>query len=66
MIFISQIKAKCINEALIGEHWSLVMQEELNQFKENNVWELFSRLMTNLLIGTKWFFHNKHDGNKLF
>ncbi|GKA53124.1 retrovirus-related pol polyprotein from transposon TNT 1-94 [Tanacetum coccineum] len=38
--FISTIEPKNINEALKDENWVMAMQEELNQFKTNDVWEL--------------------------
>ena len=37
------------------------MQEELNQFKRNNVWELVPNLEYQSIIGTKWVFRNKMD-----
>jgi hypothetical protein len=36
------------------------MQEELNNFERNQVWELVERPNTNI-IGTKWVFRNKQD-----
>ncbi|GJV45944.1 hypothetical protein Tco_1430480 [Tanacetum coccineum] len=38
--FISTIEPKNVNEALKDESWIIVMQEELNQFITNDVWEL--------------------------
>lgn len=35
------------------------MQEELNQFKRNDVWYLMERPSD--VIGTKWIFNNKFD-----
>ncbi|KAK6136992.1 hypothetical protein DH2020_029267 [Rehmannia glutinosa] len=35
------------------------MQEELNQFERNKVWELVQRPMHQNVIGTKWVFRNK-------
>ena len=37
------------------------MQEELNQFERNNVWELVPKLEHQSVIGTKWVFRNKMD-----
>jgi hypothetical protein len=34
------------------------MQEELNNFKRNEVWSLVPRPKQNV-VGTKWVFHNK-------
>jgi hypothetical protein len=36
------------------------MQEELNNFKRNEVWSLVPRPKQNV-VGTKWVFHNKQD-----
>ncbi|GJX91051.1 reverse transcriptase domain-containing protein [Tanacetum coccineum] len=38
--FISTIEPKNVNEALGDESWIVAMQEELNQFVANDVWEL--------------------------
>nr|GEU83921.1 UBN2 domain-containing protein [Tanacetum cinerariifolium] len=38
--FISTLKPKTVNEALMGDSWIVVIQEELNQFVGNDVWEL--------------------------
>ena len=40
------------------------MQEELNNFERNEVWELVERPKNNI-IGTKWVFRNKQDENGL-
>jgi hypothetical protein len=40
----------------------MAMQEELNNFKRNQVWILVERPNTNV-IGTKWVFQNKQDEN---
>ena len=37
------------------------MQEELNQFERNNVWELVPRPKEGNVIGTKWIFKNKSN-----
>ncbi|GJY57612.1 retrovirus-related pol polyprotein from transposon TNT 1-94 [Tanacetum coccineum] len=39
------------------------MQEELNQFIANDVWELVPQLRNMTIIGTKWVFRNKLDEN---
>jgi hypothetical protein len=38
----------------------LAMQEELNNFKRNEVWSLVPRLKQNVVV-TKWVFCNKQD-----
>ena len=37
------------------------MEEELNQFKKSNVWDLVERPLENLVIRTKWVFKHKLD-----
>ncbi|CAH9088992.1 unnamed protein product [Cuscuta europaea] len=59
--FISQIEPKKIEEVLLDSDWIQAMQEELNQFERNNVWELVSRPYHQHVIGTKWVFRNKMD-----
>ncbi|GKC73393.1 retrovirus-related pol polyprotein from transposon TNT 1-94 [Tanacetum coccineum] len=39
------------------------MQEELNQFTANDVWELVPNPKTMTVIGTKWVYRNKLDEN---
>ncbi|GJV04992.1 hypothetical protein Tco_1338561 [Tanacetum coccineum] len=39
--FISTMEPKNVNEALGDESWVIAMQEELNQFVANDVWDLF-------------------------
>nr|CAN64324.1 hypothetical protein VITISV_005640 [Vitis vinifera] len=41
------------------------MQEELNQFKRSEVWELVPRPSNQSVIGTKWVFRNKMDENDI-
>jgi hypothetical protein len=42
----------------------LAMQEELNNFKRNEVWSLVPRPKQNV-VGTKWVFHNKQDEHEV-
>ncbi len=39
------------------------MQEELNQFTRNKVWNLVERPSEYSIIGTKWIYKNKLDEN---
>ncbi|GKB01161.1 retrovirus-related pol polyprotein from transposon TNT 1-94 [Tanacetum coccineum] len=41
----------------------IAMQEELNQFISNDVWELVPNPMVMTTIGTKWVYRNKLDEN---
>jgi hypothetical protein len=49
-----------IEDALHDLDWVVTMQEELNNFKRNQVWSLVERPKQNI-VGTKWIFHNKQD-----
>ncbi|GJS73383.1 retrovirus-related pol polyprotein from transposon TNT 1-94 [Tanacetum coccineum] len=61
--FISTIEPKNVNEALGDESWIVAMQEELNQFIANDVWELVPQPKNMKIIGTTWMFRNKLDEN---
>ncbi|GJW30428.1 retrovirus-related pol polyprotein from transposon TNT 1-94 [Tanacetum coccineum] len=54
------IEPKNVNEALKDESWVMAMQEELNQFISNNVWELLPNPMDMTIIG---IYRNKLDEN---
>ncbi|GJS09464.1 retrovirus-related pol polyprotein from transposon TNT 1-94 [Tanacetum coccineum] len=56
-------KPKNVNEALGDKSWIVAMQEELNQFVANDVWELVPQPRNMTIIGTKWVFRNKLDEN---
>ncbi|GKB75426.1 retrovirus-related pol polyprotein from transposon TNT 1-94 [Tanacetum coccineum] len=45
--------------------WIVAMQEELNQFVANDVWELVPQPRNMKIIGTKWVFRNKLDENDI-
>ncbi|GJR18383.1 retrovirus-related pol polyprotein from transposon TNT 1-94 [Tanacetum coccineum] len=45
------------------ESWIIAMQEELNKFIANDVWELVPQLKNIKIIGTKWVYRNKLDEN---
>nr|GEW45161.1 retrovirus-related Pol polyprotein from transposon TNT 1-94 [Tanacetum cinerariifolium] len=51
--FISTIEPKNVNEALMDESWIIAMQEELNQFISNDVWELVPQPKNMTIMGTK-------------
>jgi hypothetical protein len=58
--FISSIEPFRVEEALQEPDWVLAMQEELNNFKRNEVWSLVPRPKQNV-VGTKRVFCNKQD-----
>jgi hypothetical protein len=47
------------NEANKYVNWLKSMNEELDQIKKNNTWELVPRPTNKNVIGTKWVFKNK-------
>jgi hypothetical protein len=59
--FVSMFEPKNVKEALTDEFWIEAMQEELNQFKRSEVWDLVPRPDKVNVIGTKWIFKNKSD-----
>ncbi|GJW48315.1 retrovirus-related pol polyprotein from transposon TNT 1-94 [Tanacetum coccineum] len=61
--FISTIEPKDVNVALKDERWVIAMQEELNQFVANDIWDLVPLPLSQSVIGTKWVFRNKLDEN---
>jgi hypothetical protein len=56
--FVSSIEPFRVEEALLDSDWVLAMQEELNNFKRNEVWTLVPCPKQNV-VGTKWVFRNK-------
>ncbi|GJQ98815.1 hypothetical protein Tco_0521800 [Tanacetum coccineum] len=65
--FLSQEEPKKVSQALADESWVEAMQEELLQFKLQEVWVLCDLPEGKRVIGTKWVFRNKRDerGNSL-
>ena len=59
--FISMVEPTRLEDALDDEAWVEAMQEELNQFVRNDVWELVPRPKNHSIIGTKWVFKNKSN-----
>jgi 4-diphosphocytidyl-2C-methyl-D-erythritol kinase len=49
-----------VEQALEDPNWIIAMEEELDNFKRNEVWELVPRPKQNV-ISTKWVFRNKQD-----
>jgi hypothetical protein len=58
--FVSSFEPFKIEDALLDPDWMVAMQEELNNFKRNEVWYLVERPKQNI-VGTKWVFCNKQD-----
>ena len=56
---LSVIEPTTVDEALADDGWIVAMQDELNQFKRNDVWDLVPKPEHKNIIGTKWVFGNK-------
>ena len=50
------IEPKNVDEALSDDGWIVAMQDELNQFQRNDVWDLVPKPTHKNIIGTKWVF----------
>jgi hypothetical protein len=59
--FISFHEPKRVDEALDDPDWVISMQEELNNFTRNEVWELVERPKNHNVSGTKWVYRNKEN-----
>ncbi|GJU34725.1 putative ribonuclease H-like domain-containing protein [Tanacetum coccineum] len=59
--FLSQEEPKKISEALKDDSWVEAMQEELLQFRLQQVWILVDLPHGAKVIGTKWVYRNKQD-----
>ncbi|KAK8916909.1 hypothetical protein KSP39_PZI022417 [Platanthera zijinensis] len=55
------MEPKKFEEAIQDQYWIDAMQEELNQFRRCNVWELVPKPRGHNIIGTKWIYRNKLD-----
>jgi hypothetical protein len=62
--FVSSIEPFREEETLQDPDRVLAMQEELNNFKRNEVWSLVPRSKQNV-VGTKWMFCNKQDEHRV-
>ncbi|GKF81132.1 retrovirus-related pol polyprotein from transposon TNT 1-94, partial [Tanacetum coccineum] len=52
---------KNIKEAMLDHSWIESMQDELNQFKRLDVWELVECPIDRNIIAVKWIWKNKTD-----
>jgi hypothetical protein len=57
---VSSIDPYRIEDALRDPDWVVAMQEELNNFTRNEVWNLVPCPNQNV-VATKWVLHNKQD-----
>ncbi|GJV01101.1 putative reverse transcriptase domain-containing protein [Tanacetum coccineum] len=58
---VSTIEPKNIKEAMLDASWIESMQDELNQFKHLDVWELVECPIGKNIIPVKWIWRNKID-----
>ncbi|GJT94856.1 retrovirus-related pol polyprotein from transposon TNT 1-94 [Tanacetum coccineum] len=58
---VSTIEPKNIKEAMLDHSWIESMQDELNQFKRLDVWELVECPIGRNIIKVKWIWKNKTD-----
>jgi hypothetical protein len=59
-LFVFPFEPFKVEDALRDPNWVVTIQEELNNFKRNEVLSLVERPKQNV-VGTKWVFHNKQD-----
>ncbi|KAI3665021.1 hypothetical protein L6452_43637 [Arctium lappa] len=59
--FLSQLEPKKAHDAMKESSWIEAMQEELLQFKLQDVWDLVDLPKGHRAIDTKWIFRNKRD-----
>nr|GEY03998.1 putative ribonuclease H-like domain-containing protein [Tanacetum cinerariifolium] len=59
--FLSQVEPRSVAQALEDPSWVDDMQEEMQQFKFQNVWVLVDLPEGKYAIGTKWILKNKRD-----
>ena len=52
--FLSTLEAKNHKEALKDSEWVISMQDELNEFERNKIWDLEPKPKHKKVIGLKW------------
>ncbi|XP_023730242.1 uncharacterized mitochondrial protein AtMg00820-like [Lactuca sativa] len=57
----SSVEPRTIKEALLEPDWIAAMQEELEEFQRNKVWQLTPKPHGHSIVGTRWVFKNKLD-----
>ncbi|GJU01525.1 retrovirus-related pol polyprotein from transposon TNT 1-94 [Tanacetum coccineum] len=62
---LSTIEPKNIKEAMLGASWIESIQDELNQFKHLDVWELVKLPTGRNIIAVKWIWKNKTDAENM-
>ncbi|GJT07639.1 putative ribonuclease H-like domain-containing protein [Tanacetum coccineum] len=59
--FLSQLEPSSVTQALNDPAWVEAMQEEMQQFINQKVWQLVPLPDGKIAIGTKWILKNKRD-----
>ncbi|KAL8114351.1 hypothetical protein AgCh_021272 [Apium graveolens] len=59
----SETEPKKVEEALQDADWVHAMQEKLNEFERNKVWNLVPRPKNKSIVGIKWVFRYKTDSD---
>ncbi|GJY06732.1 ribonuclease H-like domain-containing protein [Tanacetum coccineum] len=59
--FLSQLEPSSVAQALNDPDWVEAMQEEMQQFINQKVWQLIPLPDGKIAIGTKWILKNKRD-----
>ncbi|GJU21102.1 putative ribonuclease H-like domain-containing protein, partial [Tanacetum coccineum] len=59
--FLSQLEPSSVAQALNDPTWIEAMQEEMQQFVNQEVWQLIPLPDGKIAIGTKWILKNKRD-----
>ncbi|GKC09972.1 retrovirus-related pol polyprotein from transposon TNT 1-94 [Tanacetum coccineum] len=62
---VSTIEPKNIKEAMLDHSWIESMQDDLNQFKRLDVWELVECPVDKNIIKVKWIWKNKTDAENI-
>jgi hypothetical protein len=63
-LFVSSFEPFKVEDVLRDPDWVVAIQEELNNFKCNEVLSLVERPKQNI-VGTKWVFRNKQDEHRV-
>ena len=63
--FVSLVEPKDVKEAIQEPEWIIAIENDLNEFERNKVWDLVERPPDCTIIGTRWVFRNKlnEDGD---
>jgi len=68
-VFMGEVSSKQIpqniEEAMLDEHWKMVVYDEMKALQENNTWKLPTLLDgKKTVVGCKWVFTMKYKANE--